>query len=293
MPPFVSEIPPITVTADDGVDLSVLDSGGPRVSPEAPTILLIHGFGGSKEDFVDQMGWLGTTHRVITFDHRGHGASAAPADPGAYSPDRLTADALAVLDALDVDRFRVLGHSMGGLMARRIAVRLGERVEAVVFMDSLLGSVPGVDRPLAEVGAEIARTRGMEVLNALLEEASPTTTVAYTRLLETRPGYREFQARRQAAQSAVMWASLVVQLTEVPDATQELASIKCPVLVLVGELDEAFLPAASGLAEAIPQSQLVVIPDAGHSPQFENPVVFDTVLGTFLATLTPARRPSP
>ena len=92
-----SRRPPTFVTTDDGVALAT------SVTPsnnDAPTLLLVHGFGGAKEDFADHVEALARHHRVVTFDLRGHGESDAPDEPSAYSLDRLAADVLAVADAL-------------------------------------------------------------------------------------------------------------------------------------------------------------------------------------------------
>ncbi len=101
---------PMRITTDDGVELAV------EVAGQGPGLLLVHGFGGAKEDFADHVDALGRTHRVVIFDHRGHGASDKPDDLAAYSFDRLAPDIVQVADALDLDQFRLLGHSMGGMV---------------------------------------------------------------------------------------------------------------------------------------------------------------------------------
>ena len=79
-----------------------------------------------------------------SFDHRGHGESDKPDDPLAYSLDRLVADTLAVADAVGLSRFRLLGHSMGGMVARRIVLGHPDRVDALVLMDTAPGPIPGL-----------------------------------------------------------------------------------------------------------------------------------------------------
>src|SRR5512132_2649682 len=102
------------VTTDDGVELAV------EVSGSGPGLLLVHGHGGAKEDFADHVERLARQHTVVTFDHRGHGKSGHPTDPPAYSLARMRADTWAVADAVGLERFRVLGHSMGGMVVRRM-----------------------------------------------------------------------------------------------------------------------------------------------------------------------------
>src|SRR5437660_12629958 len=99
------------VTMDDGVALEITDTGS------GPGLLLVHGFGGAKEDFADHIAALASTHMVVVFDHRGHGASDKPTDLASYSFARLRADTVAIADAVGLDEFRLLGHSMGGMLA--------------------------------------------------------------------------------------------------------------------------------------------------------------------------------
>src|SRR3954469_6122320 len=98
------------VVVDDGVSLATVANG----SPGAPGLLLVHGFGGAKEDFADHVEHLAADHHVVVFDHRGHGDSDAPPGATSYSLDRLAADTLAVADAYGLRDLTILGHSMGG-----------------------------------------------------------------------------------------------------------------------------------------------------------------------------------
>src|SRR5438552_4565422 len=116
------------ITTDDGVALalSVTDA---ESGHDAPTLLLVHGFGGAKEDFADHVVALARDHHVVSFDLRGHGESGAPDTPSAYSLDRLAADVVSVAEAVEVDEFRMLGHSMGGMVARRLVLACPDRIE--------------------------------------------------------------------------------------------------------------------------------------------------------------------
>jgi pimeloyl-ACP methyl ester carboxylesterase len=268
------------ITTDDGVTLEVLEAGA------GPALLLVHGFGGAKEDFTDHVDALAARHHVITFDHRGHGESDAPDDPAAYSLDRLAADVLAVADALDVERFQLLGHSMGGMVARRVVLADAARVEALVLMDTSPGPVPGIDRDVVEMAAIIGLEQGKDTLKPLLDEAATLDTPAYLRLLAERPGYREFEDYKWASLSVVMWATLVREIASQPDELALLASLSCRTLVIVGEQDGPFLEPSRQMAATIPDAELVIVPDAGHSPQFENPQAWFMALDEFLRTPT-------
>src|SRR4029079_17601619 len=116
------------VGVEPGIELAI------EVRGEGPALVCVHGFGGAKEDFADHLEALAERWRVITVDLRGHGDSDAPSDPSSYSLDRLARDVEAVADAVGAERFRLLGHSMGGMLARRIVLARPERVAGLVMM---------------------------------------------------------------------------------------------------------------------------------------------------------------
>lgn len=268
-----------TVSTGDDVAIRVVEQG-----TGAPLILL-HGFSGAKEDFVEHFDRFVGVHRVVAFDHRGHGESGKPADTRAYSLRRLASDTLEVADALGIDRFRLLGSSMGGMVAQHVVLDCPERVEALVLMNTWPGPFPGVPVDDARRAASIALESGVEALWRAQAGRDPTATPAHERLLRERPGHREFLDRKFLAQSPHMYAALVEELVSRPDLSGELREVRCPTLVVVGEQDATALPGCLALAEVIPGARLARIPDAGHSPQFENPATWAHTVATFLEGL--------
>ena len=268
------------ITTSDGIRLAA------EVAGSGPGLLLVHGFGGAKEDFADHVRALARDHTVVVFDHRGHGASDKPADRSAYSLDRLATDVLEVADACSFDSFRVLGHSMGGMVVRRLPVRTPERVDALVMMDTSAGPIPGFDPSLVDIAADVAFTRGKAALKQLLDMALVLETPAYRRVIDERPGFREFVERKWDDLSEVMWGAMAIELAHQSDDLDALAAVvHVPTLVIVGEQDDPFRGPSDAMAGAIEGAQLVVIPDAGHSPQFENPDAWIDALSRFLATV--------
>jgi pimeloyl-ACP methyl ester carboxylesterase len=268
------------ITTSDGVGLAVEMSGS------GPGLLLVHGFGGAKEDFADHVPALARDHTVVIFDHRGHGASDKPADRAAYSLDRLATDVLDVADACGLDTFRVLGHSMGGMVVRQLPLRTPERVDAFVMMDTAAGPIPGFDPDLMDAAAEVAFTRGKAALRELLDIAPVLETPAYLRVREERPGYVEFEQKKWDDLSEIMWGAMATAMARQPDDLPALAaSVHVPTLVIVGEQDTPFRNPSTDMAAAIEGAQLVVVPDAGHSPQFENPDAWIGALSRFLAAV--------
>jgi pimeloyl-ACP methyl ester carboxylesterase len=245
----------------------------------------VHGFGGAKEDFADHVDALAVDHRVVVFDHRGHGESDAPDDPARYSLDRLAADAVAVADAAGLRELRLLGHSMGGMVARRLVLAHPDRLRALVLMDTSAGPPPGLDPELVAFGVEVVRTHGMVELKRLQDELDPLGSPSYRRVLAERPGFADYVARKWGALAPVMWQSMAHEIVHQPHQLDAMAAVACPTLVLVGDEDTVFLEPSRSLAATVPGAELVVIPGAGHSPQFEHPEAWYLALRGFLDSL--------
>ncbi len=268
-------------TAGGPLDLAVLEAGvGGR------PLLLAHGFTGAKEDFADfveplaELGW-----HVVVPDHRGHGASGKPATEDAYSFEVFAADLQALFDALGWSSAVVLGHSMGGMVVQVLATTAPERVEALVLMDTSHAPLRLGDPSLAEKAGAVALERGMEAILAGQAD-SPLDSPAHLRVIATRPGYKEFGDRKLLAASPHMYASMIrAILSDDPadDRLERLRAVSVPTLVLVGDQDAPFLGPSSRMAEAIAGAELVVLPDAGHSPQFEAPDAWWAAVSGFLA----------
>jgi 3-oxoadipate enol-lactonase len=254
-------------------------------------LLLLHGFTGAKEDFgefIDPLSDLGW--HVVAPDHRGHGKSSKPDAESAYSIAILAEDALALADELGWDHFALLGHSMGGFIAQEMAFSAPARLDALVLMDTRYGAVVSVDPDLVEAAISVVRSGGIEALADILAgRESPLDTPAHKRLLKERPGYAEFEDYKFRTASPALYISLAAEMVRLPNNLERLRALPAslPTLIIVGEQDTPFLGASREMAAAIPNARLSVIPDAGHSPQFENPERWWQELSRFLAGLAP------
>jgi pimeloyl-ACP methyl ester carboxylesterase len=269
-------VPTARIAVEPGVELAV------EVWGEGPALVCVHGFGGAKEDFADHVDALAAQWRVITVDLRGHGDSDGPSHPDSYTLDRLARDVEAVADALGAEQFRLLGHSMGGMVARRVVLDHPERVVALVMMSTAAGPPAGLDPDLVDFGASLALDDWGE-LTRMLDDVAPLRTDAYERLVAERDGFAEFIAWKWSRVAPPMWAALAPQIAREPVDLERLGAVACPTLVIVGDLDAAFYDGSLALAEAVPGSRLAVIGDAGHHPQFEQPEAWLEAVTTFLA----------
>ncbi len=237
-------------------------------------LVLVHGFTGFRQDFATQLPALAERGRVLAPDLRGHGESGRTGDPSSYGFAQLTADLLALLDALGIERCDLLGHSMGGMVALRAALSAPARVASLVLMDTAPGPLGFVDRAQLALAARVGREAGMAALAQILRARAgdDPERSAPDRRVEQEWGAERFWAWRSARVAAMdpaAYEALGLALVEQEDLTARLGEIACPTAVLVGELDHEFRAPSEALARHIPGARLRVLPGAGHQPQHE------------------------
>ncbi len=270
-----------TVTIGE-VELALVEAGvGGR------PLLLVHGYTGSKEDFGDWVAALaGDGWHVVVPDLRGHGASAKPHGDEHYSLALLADDLRGLVDHLGWERFSLLGHSMGGMLAQLLATAQPERLDALILMDTHHGPLETIDPEVVVLGAALARAEGMDAIaDALAALDSPLATPASVAFEAAHPERVAFTEARLRGCSPHMYATLLEEITSGLDRLEHLAAVATPTLVIVGDQDEPFVGPSHAMVATIPGATLVVIPGAGHSPQLEAPEAWwDAVSGFLLET---------
>jgi pimeloyl-ACP methyl ester carboxylesterase len=269
------------------VELSIAEAGGGQ-----RPLLLVHGFTGAKEDFtpwLDQLADLGW--HAAAPDLRGHGGSSKPPAESAYSFSVMADDVLRLAAVLGWNRFVLLGHSMGGMVAQFVAHGAAERLAGLILMDTTHGPLDNFDPNVIEAAVSIVRGQGIDALaDIMATQEGPLTTPAHRRLLAERAGYAEFLDRKFRTSSPAMYAAMAPVFPTAADRLESLRQLPAttPVLVIVGEQDEPFLAPSQRMAAAVQRGSLAVIPDAGHCPQFENTDAWWRAVTEFLASLSRA-----
>jgi pimeloyl-ACP methyl ester carboxylesterase len=207
---------------------------------------------------------LSLRYRLILWDMRGHGQTDSPNDPAAYSEELTVGDMKALLDICKAERAVVGGLSLGGYMSLAFNVAHPERVKALMLFDT----GPGYRKDQARAGwnqrAEAtARAYETQGLAALGRSAEVLTS-----------HHRSAQGLAHAARGMLAQRDARVM--------NSLESIKVPTLVLAGAKDEPFLAATDYMASKIPGATKVIIPDAGHAANIDQPEVFNRAVLTFL-----------
>jgi pimeloyl-ACP methyl ester carboxylesterase len=232
-----------------------------------PPLLLSHGFSASSAMWEPNVAALAADRQVITWDLRGHGRSDSPDDPAQYSHAACLADMAALLDAAGTERAVVGGLSLGGFLSLAFAQERPERVDALVLCDT----GPGFR-------SDQARQRWNDRAFATAARLERDGLAA----LGGSPGEPDYGHRSARGLALASRGMLTQQDGRVIEG---LASVKVPVLVLVGARDEAFLPAAAYITAKIPGAVQVVVPDAGHVSNVDQPAQFNQSVLAFLGRL--------
>lgn len=245
------------------------------------TILLVMGLGARSADWGREFpALLSEKYRVVRFDNRGTGASDKPSE--AWTLEDMAKDAVAVLDAVGVERAHVLGISMGGMISQLVALGHPERVNRLVLLSTNFGG-PGIVRPSAELIALMySPPRGTSteeiVRQAMQMITAPGFADAHPELIDELVGY----ARVQPTAKAVFATQLQAILSN--DRSERVRDIRAPTLVIHGDLDP-LIPHENGvrLADRIPGARLETLRGVGHVPSFEAPDVLAKLVLGFLS----------
>lgn len=255
----------------NGVRLNVMDEG------EGHPILFLHGLGGCWRDWEPQLDSLSDRYRCVVVEHRGHGRSEATS--GRYTTELFAADAAQLCRQLGIDHAYVVGLSMGGLIAQRLALAEPDLVDALVLCDTGAALTPRMAEGLADAARGV-REHGFGDSHGLLAPGSPAWS-RYT--MEHQPHVARSNQRETESTDPDAWARAAFAVIE-HDTRADLDRITAPALLVWGA-EDGVVPAgrASGvLLDGLADARLVTIPDAGHVVNLEQPAGFDEAVVAFL-----------
>lgn len=251
------------------LDVAYDDVGG------GPPVVFVHGGLGSRRMWAPQVRALQGRYRCLAYDLRGHGETRGGEDVEAFTPALLRDDLLAFADALGLERFALVGLSVGGLVAQEAALSAPERLERVVLADTWAVTASserarqlgGLLTPVVELGLRALGTAPLAALAAKGMGAGNEEAVELVR--EATAGTSHEAAIR-------VWRGLGAH-----DTVARLGGLRVPTLVITGERDHN-VGQARLLAERIPDARLVLLPDAGHISNLRAPDAFTAALEAFL-----------
>ncbi len=241
--------------------------------PEAaPVVMLSNSLMSNHTMWDPQMSVLTESFRVLRYDTRGHGASDAP--PGPYTIQLLAEDAVALLDALDIDKVHFAGLSMGGMIGQYIGANHPDRVSSLLLCDT------ASEMPTLEMWNDRISTADTQGIAALLDGTLKRwfTDPFLARDKAAVEKVAEM-IRTTGTQGYIACASAVRDMSQ----TAILSRITAPTIIIVGEDDPACTVAQSRvLEEHIDGAQLVILKEASHLSNIEQTEAFNTAMMTFL-----------
>ncbi len=254
-----------------------------EIHGEGEPLLCIHGLS------VDTLGWAmqvqpwSQRHRTIVFDNRDVGQSSRAT--GEYEIADMAADALALADALELERFHLLGLSMGGTIAQRVALAAPERVQSLTLCVTF-GGGGAWGRKQGEMWSQrtLAMTREERVDELMLLCFSE----AFYELPEQVAFLRQALLANPHPQEPEAFGRQLLA-TSRHEARDLLGTLSLPVHVIGAEQD-LLVPVwkSRELARLIPGAQLTVLEGAAHGANLENAQVFNAAVLEFLAGVVPS-----
>ncbi|WP_375002133.1 alpha/beta fold hydrolase [Aeromicrobium sp. CTD01-1L150] len=271
-----------SVVTRDGVGLHVKDVG------EGEPILFLHEYAGDHRSWSRQVADLGTDHRCVTYAARGYLPSDVPVDPSSYSWQRAVDDAVDVIDSLGLDSVHAVGLSMGAYTALQLALTHPDRLRSVLAVSVGSGSDPDTrEAYLAEtrvVAAEL-RARGAGPVGR-----SMGTGPARVQLQRRDPEAWQEMIDQFGDHDAEGLALTILEIQgrrpSLHDLVDTIAEVTLPLLVVIGDEDEACLPTGLLLKRTAPASGLHVLPGSGHVPNLEQPGRFNGIVREFIRDVT-------
>jgi len=244
-----------------GPALETLDIG----ERSAPAVLLLHGVTDSWRSFEPVAERLATRFRVVAPSQRGHGRSDKPVD--GYRTRDFAADAIALADALGLERFVLVGHSMGSVNGLRVAIDHPDRVAG-------LGLVGAFARFATNPGVVEFHEGAIRALSDPIDEAVAREFQASTLTRAIDPEFFEMVVRESLLAPAHVWRRCFEGFLE-DDFADELARVRAPTLLLWGDRD-AFVSRGDqdALLAGITGSRLRVYEGVGHGLHWEEPERF-------------------
>jgi 3-oxoadipate enol-lactonase len=240
----------------------------------APWLGFSHSLACSVRMWDAQIEALKDRFRILAYDTRGHGKSAAPAGP--YTLEAMADDLRALVSHLDIQRLHFVGLSMGGMIGQTFAIKYPGIFSSLTLADTT-SHYPAEAAPLWQERIRTAESKGMQPL------VQPTLERWFTEPF--RQKHADVVRKIATAISTTPVAGYAGCCAAIPkiNVTARLKEIKCPVLVICGEQDPGTPPAmARQIHENTPGSKLVMIPQAAHLSNLEQPEAFNRALDGFL-----------
>jgi esterase len=275
----------------NGLRLHYMDWGAQGDAAALPPFVLLHGFSAHARYWDSFAAHMHDRYHVYALDQRGHGDSEWAEE---YPPESMPSDMAAFVDGLGLDRFVLMGHSMGGGVAFRYTVEHPERVEKLIIVDSALPNPNRVMAPNPNNSVQRSLAKDMfdsedEVVAHLMRQSPKASEERIRQVLPLwfrRTDHGRYTFKFDPALRNRM-SGTPEALDRMRRAAEQLRTqvhrITCPTLVLRGGNSDILSPeAAEETVAALPNATLVTIPNTGHNIPSDDPRAFREAVKAFL-----------
>lgn len=260
---------PKKIKLNTGITMNYVESG----AANGPVVLLIHGFTDSWYSYARILPLLDPKYTVYALDMRGHGDSDRP--KSGYELGNMAADVLAFLDAKNIRKAAVVGHSMGSFVAMQTALSEPDRVTRIV----LIGTATTADNEVVREGKKAIDQLKDPVPVEFIEEFQLSTVFR-------KPPDRFFDRAVEESRKvpAFVWKAVVAGLINA-DVRSKLPEIEAPAMILWGEKETIFPRSEQEiLMSGLPNATMKTYPNVGHSPHWEEPEIVVRDINQFLGS---------
>ncbi|MCX7171991.1 MAG: alpha/beta hydrolase [Proteobacteria bacterium] len=258
----------------NGTELFYQDEG-PR---DAPAIVFSHSLFFNADMFHRQAAHFGKAYRVVRYDHRGQGRSAA-ATLAEQDMDTLADDAIALIESLALGKCHVVGNSLGGFVALRLAARRPDLIATC----TVLGSSGEAEYKLAEfqpIVDSLQQSGGAPLIDTLMYVMFGDASRSDPGFAKELGYWRTYMAKLDAS-----IGDSAYQVVHRQGILGELKGSRVPVLAIAGEEDHAYTVALSQhIADAVIHGRMEVVARAGHSVALESPVRVNALLDSHFSS---------
>ena len=248
-----------------------------------------HEFGGDHRSWEPQVRYFARGYRVVTYNHRGYAPSSVPAEAIAYSQDILVEDLFRLLRHLGLGPVHLGGCSMGANAARDFAIAHPELVRSLIMVGAGAGSVNR--EQFLKGQAATADGLEREGMASRLRSFEDLPTRASFKAKDPR-GFAEFMRQageHDAGACAHLAREVMAKRRTVPELEGPLRALRVPTLIMVGDQDSPCVEPSMRMRALIPHAGLVVFPACGHTPNIEEPGLFNLHVAEFLAAVERGR----
>lgn len=245
------------------------------------TLLFSHGYLMNNEMFKGQIDRLKNTFKCVAFDHRGHGKSEVT--PTGYEMENLVTDAISLIDKLELDSVHFVGMSTGGFIGMRIAIRRPELLKSLILMDT---------------SAEKESKKALKKNNALLWVVKNIGYFAVINQVMPILFHTTFLKDASRKSEVKKWRKIITNQKKkgiVPfgkgifardNVLERLSDIEIYTAIIVGNHDVPTpLQYSKNMVDIIPNAELFIIPNAGHSAAIEKPEEVTNVMKQFYSKI--------